>query len=247
MIIAIGSDLHLEHSYFELENKGADILILAGDIFTLLDSYERMIRYFDFFADACDNFKYVVYIAGNHEHYHMRFNQCNDYIHKLEAKYPNFIYLRDSKWEYEGITFLGNTMWSNQLNANYQSMQRSKNFSDFYCIKNFTAIDAIEEFNETTRFLAENTTNNSIVVTHHAPSERSVHARYKGNPDNGSYYSDLDSLILATQPKLWIHGHMHDSSDYKIGGTRIICNPRGYPRENPAGWDFKYIEVYADA
>jgi hypothetical protein len=28
---------------------------------------------------------------------------------------------------------------------------------------------------------------------------------------------------------LWVHGHTHSSFDYKLGKTRIICNPRGYP------------------
>jgi len=30
---------------------------------------------------------------------------------------------------------------------------------------------------------------------------------------------------------LWIHGHMHESYDYEIYGTRIACNPRGYAPE----------------
>jgi hypothetical protein len=34
---------------------------------------------------------------------------------------------------------------------------------------------------------------------------------------------------------LWIHGHMHDPFDYEINGTRVICNPRGYPGES-ASW-----------
>jgi hypothetical protein len=28
---------------------------------------------------------------------------------------------------------------------------------------------------------------------------------------------------------------MHDAFDYQLGVTRVICNPRGYPDENP-GW-----------
>ena len=28
--------------------------------------------------------------------------------------------------------------------------------------------------------------------------------------------------------QLWIHGHTHDSFDYFINGTRVVCNPRGY-------------------
>ena len=27
---------------------------------------------------------------------------------------------------------------------------------------------------------------------------------------------------------LWIHGHMHESFDYEIYGTQVVCNPRGY-------------------
>jgi hypothetical protein len=38
----------------------------------------------------------------------------------------------------------------------------------------------------------------------------------------------MDSFISAFQPDLWIHGHVHDSFDYQIGRTRIVCNPRGY-------------------
>jgi hypothetical protein len=37
--------------------------------------------------------------------------------------------------------------------------------------------------------------------------------------------------------QLWIHGHTHDSFDYRLNGTRVLCNPRGYARdgvnENP--------------
>ena len=33
---------------------------------------------------------------------------------------------------------------------------------------------------------------------------------------------------LEHQPRLWIHGHTHESFDYQIGKTRVVCNPRGY-------------------
>jgi Icc-related predicted phosphoesterase len=68
----------------------------------------------------------------------------------------------------------------------------------------------------------------SIVMTHHAPSRRSVPARWWGDPINAAYASDLEALIERTRPQLWVHGHIHSSSDYRIGSTRVICNPRGY-------------------
>ena len=62
-------------------------------------------------------------------------------------------------------------------------------------------------------------------------------------------YSRDERLALAAlldqtgpdAPTLWIHGHIHKNQDYTIGGTRVVCNPRGYPmsfhpnapRENP--------------
>jgi hypothetical protein len=44
---------------------------------------------------------------------------------------------------------------------------------------------------------------------------------------------------LAKAP-LWLHGHVHDSFDYRAHGSRVVANPRGYPlnlREvNMASW-----------
>ncbi len=40
------------------------------------------------------------------------------------------------------------------------------------------------------------------------------------------YASDLDALM--GRASTWIHGHIHDSVDYRVRGTRIVSNPRGY-------------------
>ena len=67
-----------------------------------------------------------------------------------------------------------------------------------------------------------------IVVTHHSPSFCSVPARFTRDPLSAAYSSHLDGLVERSGAALWVHGHTHDSFDYKIGGTRVICNPRGY-------------------
>jgi hypothetical protein len=72
-----------------------------------------------------------------------------------------------------------------------------------------------------------------VVVSHHAPSGRSVARRYLGRPMNPSYASRLDSLVAAAAPGVWIHGHTHTSFDYRCGDTRVLCNPKGYGAENP--------------
>ena len=68
----------------------------------------------------------------------------------------------------------------------------------------------------------------TIVMTHHAPSRRSVAPEFADDPLSAAYASDMEALIERTQPQLWVHGHIHTSSDYVIGRTRVVCNPRGY-------------------
>ena len=43
----------------------------------------------------------------------------------------------------------------------------------------------------------------------------------------GNHELYMDDYILEHQPHLWIHGHTHESFDYELGNTRMVCNPRG--------------------
>jgi Icc-related predicted phosphoesterase len=79
-----------------------------------------------------------------------------------------------------------------------------------------------------TEFLKAGDPARTIVVTHHAPSIKSIVDRYKSDPVSAAFASNMDDFILEHQPRLWIHGHTHESFDYKIGQTRVVCNPRGY-------------------
>ena len=68
----------------------------------------------------------------------------------------------------------------------------------------------------------------TVVITHHIPSPSGIHPKYAGGELNHAFHSDLDDFIITNKPSLWIHGHTHDSMEYVIGETKIICNPRGY-------------------
>lgn len=68
----------------------------------------------------------------------------------------------------------------------------------------------------------------SVVVTHHAPSPRSLNSGKATEALDGAYASDLEYLIRQLEPDLWLHGHTHAIQDYVIGRTRVVCNPRGY-------------------
>lgn len=119
-------------------------------------------------------------------------------------------------------------------------MQRAKQMmNDFSCIKKdrkpFTPADSIALHVASrawlTARLEEPFAGTTVVVTHHLPSSKSVAARYASNLLTPAFASDLDGLIAGDRVALWIHGHTHDAFDYEINGTRIVCNPRGYPGE----------------
>ena len=71
----------------------------------------------------------------------------------------------------------------------------------------------------------------TVVVTHHPPLGQSIPEYYQGDKLSPAYASNLTQLVGRS--KLWVHGHVHDNSDYTFGLTRVICNPRGYP--TPSG------------
>ena len=88
---------------------------------------------------------------------------------------------------------------------------------------------------------------NYIVVGHHAPSSQSVAEWYKGDTlMNGAFRSELDEFIMdRPQIRFWLHGHMHNNSNYWVGETRVVCNPRGYIGHESIADFFKlqYLEV----
>lgn len=96
----------------------------------------------------------------------------------------------------------------------------------------YKARDYLKDYLETNPYLKEDS--KVVVVTHFAPSRKSIHKKYKGSRYNCYWCADDDKLIktYTDKIKLWIHGHTHTPFDYKIANTRVVCNPVGYPNEN---------------
>jgi hypothetical protein len=80
----------------------------------------------------------------------------------------------------------------------------------------------------------------SVAVTHHAPHPSSL---WDADADlRWCYASDLSDLIHARAPNLWVHGHVHLRRDYRVGTTRIVCNPRGHVDEpSVSGFDPSFV------
>lgn len=247
MKIAIGSDLHLEFEDFNpINEEGADVLILAGDIFIACAGLALQHRQEVFIKRACENFKYVIYIMGNHEYYHSYFNHAKPLIEMFTSDvYDNFFFLDDSQLTLEGQHFIGSTLWTDQDGLNPTAIEGSRMMADFNgIIKEFTVEQSVHKFDKASTYIMQALKPGSIVITHHSPSFKSCHPKYAKSIVNPSFHSDLDWFMEFRDPKLWIHGHIHDVCDYYIENTRVICNPKGYPKERSwMPYSFKYLEV----
>ncbi len=269
MRIQLVSDLHLEFAdiFIKNENK-ADVLILSGDILVADDFHnqpaslswadvrdsgydrsKRTLRYRDFLKRVSFEFPHVIYIMGNHEHYHGKFDLSADLIRNtLGLLNIHNIYLLDNDTkDIDGVRFVGGTMWTDCNKGDPMTQYHLEQcMNDFRIIRiakegfrKFLPARTITEHIKTRDYIktvVEGTDADMpvVVCTHHAPSALSIHEMYKHDHlMNGGYYSDL-SHMLIDQPKikLWTHGHMHQCFDYKLGDVRVVCNPRGYNDEN---------------
>ena len=262
MKIAVCSDLHLEFGGLILRNTdNADVLILSGDICVSKDLLElgspmsKSEAIHDFFKNCSDEFKYVIYVVGNHEHYHGDFRDTlRDLKYNLHYL-PNLYILEKEKVTLEGVTFVGGTLWTDMNGEDPMTLHAiGSMMNDFRCVKNsnkkvsfrdadgnfhervakFSPEDAVEEHKKTVEYIRQVVEGKDdqkfVVVGHHAPSKLSTHPRYQNDTlMNGGYSSTLDFFIEAhPQIKLWTHGHTHEVFDYVLNQTRIVCNPRGY-------------------
>lgn len=281
MKIAYCSDIHLEFAQIELHNtEDADVLVLAGDILIANDlqangdrhylngrefQVKRSDRFHAFFQQCCEEFPHVIFICGNHEHYHGDFPTTYEKIREHLSYLKNLIILDKETVMLGDVLFIGGTLWTDMNKEDPVTIHMiSGMMNDFIQVKNsnrpmlgaykpakFQPVDALQDHKKMmdvlTNELKDDNIHKVVVVGHHAPSKASIKPRYSGDEImNGGYSSDLSEFILD-HPKIktWIHGHTHDVFDYMIGSTRVLCNPRGYDGYEMRASEFKlqYFEI----
>lgn len=228
------SDLHFE---FEKDGgevfinaqdtRGVDILVLAGDVGTVKNLGNSLIA-------LCEKYKGIpiVYVPGNHEWYDAKIGQLGRILSYVQKEYSNFHWFRNEAKVINRIKFIAGTMWfrwTPECSMFQSGINDSRAISDWFML--------VRAENERfMKVLDQELDENSIVVTHHAPTWKSVSPYFVGAKLNCFYVNDCADLILGRNPKLWIHGHMHESFNYRVGETLVVANPRGYVgyEENPA-------------
>jgi predicted phosphodiesterase len=237
MKLNILSDLHLGQGALPLPGNDADIVILAGDV----------ARPAEALAWASQLGRPVLYVPGNHEFYGTSVAGTLRRLKALSAGTQVRI-LDDEEAVIDGVRFLGSTLWTDfrlfgdgeqraAAEAEAQRFMRdySRIFLDEALQQRFTPRDSALRFERHAAWLADRLaqphSGPTVVVTHHAPSRSSIHPRFAGSLLNACFVSDLDALAGGDKVRLWVHGHTHDSFDYRLNGTRVVCNPRGYARD----------------
>lgn len=167
------SDLHNEFALFTPEVSDADVVILAGDI----DLGTRGIEWARQ-AFHCP----VLYVPGNHEFYRGHLTKTLQAMR--DAGDERIIILDRNEVVIKGVRFLGATMWTDFAatgNSRLAALSAQQELSDFRKIRtdNYRRIrpaDLIEQAKKTHDWLkgklSEPHNGPTVVITHHAPTDR---------------------------------------------------------------------------
>jgi predicted phosphodiesterase len=234
MKIQLASDLHLEMLVKRSPRTRiidpvpeADLLVLAGDI----HSATKAIDVFGAWPVP------VLYVAGNHEFYSERWEPTRAAIREAAAG-TSVRFLDNDALELGGVRFFGCTLWTdfNLPGASQTEWMREvgRGLNDYLAIRTergrLRPYQTLEDHEQSRAWLeielAKPFHGKTVVVTHHGPHQMSIHPRYAGDRLNAGFVSDLTPLLDSAD--LWLHGHIHDSIDYRVGRCRVVANPAGY-------------------
>ncbi|WP_317205284.1 metallophosphoesterase family protein [Janthinobacterium sp.] len=245
MRLLILSDLHneqwREHAPRIDPSAGRpDAVILAGDIDTGAAAVEWAARTFAGLP--------VLYVHGNHEGYDLDLEEAQRELRAACARAGHVHLLDCGEHVIGAVRFLGATLWTDfrlfgEEERPAAMLAAEEQLADYKRIglaaqgsRRLRATDTAglhaEHAAWLRRKLAEPFEGRTVVVTHMAPAYRSVPPEYAHAPTSAAFASNLDEL--ARHSDVWVHGHMHSSSDYRLGRCRVVCNPRGYMRRSGA-------------
>ena len=246
------NDLHLEfdrnfnhrwlkkkperHEIYEpapLDTDKDTILGIAGDI----DVMKHTIK---FLKKMSHRFKSVVAVLGNHDYWRRDFtNQASIIQEELAQEgYDNVHLLNRDSVVIDGYRFIGATLWTDfNKGDNLLMSQASTLMNDYKFLRKdqytrrVKTHDILSEHIKDTKFIFDFAQNEEpmIVLSHHAPSFKSIDfSRYGNGPINHLYATEFGNEIAYSNFLIWHHGHIHTSQLYTIHETTVICNPRGY-------------------
>jgi 3',5'-cyclic AMP phosphodiesterase CpdA len=247
------SDLHLEVAPLALPDPGAfDVAVLAGDIHCRPQAVAEWVR-------ACPVLKRaqaVLWVPGNHEYYDGRLHARAAALRAAaDATAVPPLQLLDGETQViGGVRFVGCTLWTDfelridtpqgaQADRARGMAAAERVVVDYRAIgwdagpepRRLTPQDTLDLHRAQRAWLQAALqrpfAGPTVVVTHHGPHRGSLAPRHAADWVSTAFISELPAAFFEG-PVLWVHGHTHSSRDYRVGGCRVVCNPRGYA---PAG------------
>jgi len=233
MLLRIMSDLHMEFGDFdlpELETDKDTVLILAGDTNVGIKSQEWI-------YSIASRFRNVIFINGNHEYYKNDIFDVDNDMDVFTHDLGNICFLQNNVLLLENTMFIGTTLWTDMNKSDkaviYQAWTR---MNDYGCISLANKMLAPQDTIRMNGYSVEWLNGirdvhkdwRKVLITHHLPTYKSISKTIGDRQLDPCYASDLDDLVEKLNPVVAIHGHTHESKDYMLGNTRIVCNPRGY-------------------
>ena len=235
MKIQIASDLHLELCRRDIPDPvkqfradvSRDLLILAGDILDGNRDYGLpfILRELDISP--------VVFVPGNHEYFYAPKREVDAWWRSYADTHPGFYYLNDDAVEIGGLRIYGaewcSDFWDDPHHLYYRTM-----IEDFRLTLGWDTYAHVAEYKQVTAGITQLAGKVDVVITHFPPTTEAIDkSRYADNRLNPYFINDNEALVRAVEATLWVSGHTHSPFDYRVGPTRVIGNPRGYPHNDP--------------
>lgn len=232
MKLWIVSDLHCDHyPWMPSRIPMHDVMIIAGDVSNGPLPAQR-----ELFRIGQHTSAPIIFVPGNHDFFG---TTLDGIVGKLRLQRDGINILSSGQSVViGGVRFVGATLWTDFSLADdvYGSEAwAAQQMPDYAKIRRGdgaliwpadTAAAHLRHRDAIDGVLATPFDGPTVVVTHHAPSRKSIAGRVEIS--DAAFASNLEDMIRQYQPTLWVHGHVHQHNDYHIGDTRVLANPRGY-------------------
>lgn len=233
MRIGVLSDLYIDRLGTPPPPKELpDVLVLAGNVGCGTAGIEWAATTY-----ACP----IIYVLGT---YSYRDHDIQTFDQELRSKAwgSNLHLLQNETLHFRGTRFIGSTLWTDFSlvgDAVTGMVEAEELCPDYSSIRHegrpLTPADTVPLHRRAVDYLwrtaaAPYDDGHTVVVTHHAPSLRSVPTGFRDDRIADCFASNLDDLVIDSDAMLWVHAGVYGPVDYMLGDTRVVANPRGLAR-----------------
>ena len=229
--IWIPSKLRTDAASGSAEVPFYDLMVVAGDVADRLDNVvAKLVALHDLTG------KPILFVPGNRDLCGARLRAGE--FHHLPAEI--IVLETGSSAFFGGVQFIGSTLWTDfELTGTEYASQKwaIAAMPEYFSVRHscedrlIRPIDTANEHMRDKAKLAQALSHPhqgaTVVVTHHAPSIRSLPKDVQYDISCAAFASNLETLIERYQPALWIHAPIYADVDYRIGSTRVVSSAGG--------------------